>query len=156
MPQFLTAGSIHPALIFWNVFFPVDPAQRNNHTFGMMVRKPSIPSLIYLLWLFIAWLTNGIFAQGWWILLRKNRNPLIERAPTETSGLSGDSELRKVVGSRRHCPMSMLTDMLIGLQGGSRITNFTSTRDFGVLIRPHGSERRTVRHFFPESCDRLP
>lgn len=67
--QFWTAGSIHPALNLWNVYVPVDSAQRINHTFGlMMVRKPSIPGLIHLLWPFIVWFTNGIFAQDRWIV----------------------------------------------------------------------------------------
>jgi len=34
----------------------------------MMVRKPSIPGLIHLLWPFIVWLTNGIFAEDRWIV----------------------------------------------------------------------------------------
>lgn len=67
--QFWTAGSTHPALNLWNVYVPIDHAQRINHTFGlMMIRKPSIPGLIHLLWPFIVWFTDGIFAQDRWIV----------------------------------------------------------------------------------------
>ena len=67
--KFWTAGSTEPALNLWNVYVPLDGAQRMNHTFGlMMVRKPSIPGLIHLLWPFIVWFTNGIFAQDRWIV----------------------------------------------------------------------------------------
>ncbi|MGB0908824.1 MAG: Rieske 2Fe-2S domain-containing protein [Nitrospirales bacterium] len=62
--KFWTAGSTEPALNLWNVYVPVDREQRMNHTFGlMMIRKPSIPGLIHLLWPFIVWFTDGIFAQ---------------------------------------------------------------------------------------------
>ncbi len=67
--KFWTAGNTEPALNLWNVYVPVDRAQRMNHTFGlMMVRKPSIPGLIHLLWPFIVWFTNGIFAEDRWIV----------------------------------------------------------------------------------------
>jgi phenylpropionate dioxygenase-like ring-hydroxylating dioxygenase large terminal subunit len=67
--RFWTAGSKDPALNLWNVYVPVDRAQRRNHTFGlMMIRKPSIPGLIHLLWPFIIWFTNGIFSQDRWIV----------------------------------------------------------------------------------------
>jgi len=67
--KFWTAGSTDPALNLWNVYVPVDRAQRINHTFGlMMVQKPSIPGLIHLLWPFIVWFTNGIFAEDRWIV----------------------------------------------------------------------------------------
>ncbi|HBP86176.1 MAG TPA: aromatic ring-hydroxylating dioxygenase subunit alpha [Nitrospirales bacterium] len=67
--QFWTAGSIDPALNLWNVYVPVDRTQRINHTFGlMMIRKPSFPGLIHLLWPFIVWFTDGIFAQDRWIV----------------------------------------------------------------------------------------
>jgi phenylpropionate dioxygenase-like ring-hydroxylating dioxygenase large terminal subunit len=67
--KFWTAGNTDPALNLWNVYVPVDRAQRINHTFGlMMVRKPSIPGLIHLLWPFIVWFTNGIFAEDRWIV----------------------------------------------------------------------------------------
>ncbi|MEJ2231287.1 MAG: aromatic ring-hydroxylating dioxygenase subunit alpha [Nitrospirales bacterium] len=67
--KFWTAGSTDPALNLWNVYVPLDRAQRMNHTFGlMMVRKPSIPGLIHLLWPFIVWFTDGIFGQDRWIV----------------------------------------------------------------------------------------
>ena len=67
--KFWTAGSREPALNLWNVYVPVDREQRMNHTFGlMMIRKPSIPGLIHLLWPFIVWFTDGIFAEDRWIV----------------------------------------------------------------------------------------
>ena len=66
--RFWTAGSTEPALDLWNVYIPVDKAQRINQTYGMiMVRRPSIPGLINLLWPVIVWFTNGIFAEDRWI-----------------------------------------------------------------------------------------
>ncbi len=62
--KFWTAGSEEPALDLWNVYVPVDRAQRVHHTFGMiMVRKPRLPWLINLMWPFIIWFTEGIFKE---------------------------------------------------------------------------------------------
>jgi renierapurpurin 18,18'-hydroxylase len=66
--KFWTAGSAHPALDLWNVYIPIDRAQRVNHTFGlMMIRRPGVPGIIDLFWPFIVWFTNGIFAEDRWI-----------------------------------------------------------------------------------------
>ncbi|MGR8950374.1 MAG: aromatic ring-hydroxylating dioxygenase subunit alpha, partial [Gammaproteobacteria bacterium] len=66
--KFWTAGSKEPALDLWNVYIPLDKAQRTNHTYGlMMIRRPSMPGVINLLWPFIIWFTNGIFAEDRWI-----------------------------------------------------------------------------------------
>jgi renierapurpurin 18,18'-hydroxylase len=62
--RFFTAGSNEPALDLWNVYVPVDKEQRTNHTYGlMMIRKLPIPGLIHVLWPFIIWFTNHIFAE---------------------------------------------------------------------------------------------
>ena len=62
--RFWTAGSTSPALDLWNAYIPIDRAQRVNHTYGlMMIRRPSVPGLIHLLWPFITWFTEGIFAE---------------------------------------------------------------------------------------------
>jgi phenylpropionate dioxygenase-like ring-hydroxylating dioxygenase large terminal subunit len=62
--RFWTAGSQHPALSLWNVYVPVDRAQRINHTFGLlMIRKPFVPGVIHLLWPFIVWFTESIFRE---------------------------------------------------------------------------------------------
>lgn len=62
--KFWTAGSEHPALDLWITYVPVDREQRINHTFGLMnIRKPGIPGLIRLLWPFIIWFTERIFAE---------------------------------------------------------------------------------------------
>ncbi len=67
--RFWTAGSQEPALDLWNAYIPVDRAQRINHTYGlMMIRRPAIPGLITLLWPFITWFTNSIFAEDRWIV----------------------------------------------------------------------------------------
>ena len=67
--KFWTAGSQAPALDLWNVYIPVDKEQRINHTFGlMMIRRPKTPGLIELLWPFIVWFTEGIFAEDRWIV----------------------------------------------------------------------------------------
>jgi len=72
--KFWTAGSEHPALDLWNVYTPVDAEQRSNHTFGlMMIRKPSIPGLIHLLWPGIVWFTEGIFRQDRWIVEQEQK-----------------------------------------------------------------------------------
>ena len=61
--RFWTAGSKTPALDLWNVYIPLDREQRTNHTYGlMMIRRPSIPGVINVLWF-----TNGIFAEDRWI-----------------------------------------------------------------------------------------
>jgi renierapurpurin 18,18'-hydroxylase len=62
--KFWTAGSQHPALSLWNAYVPVDRAQSRNHTYGLlMIRKPSLPGLIHLLWPFIVWFTESIFRE---------------------------------------------------------------------------------------------
>jgi hypothetical protein len=62
--KFWTAGSKEPSLDLWNVYVPVDRKQRLHHTFGMiMVRKPSIPGLINVMWPFITWFTESIFKE---------------------------------------------------------------------------------------------
>jgi phenylpropionate dioxygenase-like ring-hydroxylating dioxygenase large terminal subunit len=62
--RFRAAESEHPALDLWNVYVPLDKAQRSNHTYGlMMIRRPSIPGLLELFWPFIIWFTNHIFAE---------------------------------------------------------------------------------------------
>lgn len=62
--KFWTAGSQEPVLDLWNVYVPVDRAQRVHHTFGMiMIRKPSVPGLIHLMWPFITWFTESIFTE---------------------------------------------------------------------------------------------
>ena len=67
--RFVTAASTEPALDLWNVYVPVDREQRVNHTYGlMMIRKPPIPLLIHLLWPFMVWFTNGIFAEDRWVV----------------------------------------------------------------------------------------
>ena len=60
-------AATEPALDLWNVYVPLDREQRVNHTYGlMMIRKPPIPGLIHLLWPFIVWFTEGIFAEDRW------------------------------------------------------------------------------------------
>jgi renierapurpurin 18,18'-hydroxylase len=93
--KFWTAGSTAPALNLWNVYVPVDHAQRNNHTFGlMMIRKPSIPGLIHLLWPFIVWFTNGIFTEDRWIVEE-------EQKAFDAQGADWNQEVFPVIQSLR-------------------------------------------------------
>jgi phenylpropionate dioxygenase-like ring-hydroxylating dioxygenase large terminal subunit len=67
--KFQSAGSSEPELDLWNCYIPVDREQRSNRTFGlMMFKKPKIPGLMNLLWPFIIWFTEGIFAEDRWIV----------------------------------------------------------------------------------------
>jgi phenylpropionate dioxygenase-like ring-hydroxylating dioxygenase large terminal subunit len=67
--KFWTAGSEQPALDLWNVYIPVDRKQRINHTYGlMMIKRPALPGLINVLWPFIVWFTEAIFAEDCWIV----------------------------------------------------------------------------------------
>jgi renierapurpurin 18,18'-hydroxylase len=67
--KFWTAGSEEPALDLWNCYIPLDREQRINHTYGlMMIKRPSFPGVINVLWPFIAWFTDGIFAEDRWIV----------------------------------------------------------------------------------------
>ena len=62
--KFWTAGSTLPALDLWNVYIPLDSAQRTNRTFGlMMIRRPDMKVLLDIFWPFIVWFTNGIFSE---------------------------------------------------------------------------------------------
>ncbi len=67
--QFTSAEQEKPSLDLWLAYVPTDRAQKANHSFGlMMIRKPSIPGLIHLLWPAIVWFTDGIFAEDRWIM----------------------------------------------------------------------------------------
>lgn len=85
--KFWTAGSTYPALDLWNVYIPVDKAQRINHTYGlMMIRRPSIPGLLELFWPMIVWFTNGIFSEDRWICE-------LEQAAFDAQGADWNQEL---------------------------------------------------------------
>jgi phenylpropionate dioxygenase-like ring-hydroxylating dioxygenase large terminal subunit len=67
--RFWRAGHDEPALDLWNVYVPLDRAQCTNRTFGLMnIRRPAVPGLIHVLWPFIGWFTDGIFAEDRWIV----------------------------------------------------------------------------------------
>lgn len=63
--QFYLAGKPHPALDLWNFYMPVDHAQRENQTYGlMMIRRPETASwLLEPLWPLVVWFTESIFAE---------------------------------------------------------------------------------------------
>lgn len=93
--QFRTAGSEHPALDLWNVYVPLDKAQRSNHTYGlMMIRRPSMPGLLELFWPFITWFTNHIFAEDRLICE-------FEQAAFEQQGEDRNHEIFPVIRSLR-------------------------------------------------------
>jgi phenylpropionate dioxygenase-like ring-hydroxylating dioxygenase large terminal subunit len=53
-----------PVLHVWLSYTPLGKDQRANRTFGYLsVRKLPIPGLIHLVWPFISWFTDRIFAQ---------------------------------------------------------------------------------------------
>jgi hypothetical protein len=93
--RFWTAGSTSPALDLWNAYIPIDRAQRVNHTYGlMMIRRPSIPGLIHLLWPFITWFTEGIFAEDRWIVEE-------EQKAFDRQGADKNQEIFPVVNALR-------------------------------------------------------
>ena len=93
--RFWTAGSSEPALDLWNVYIPLDEAQRTNRTFGlMMIRRPALPGVIHLLWPFIVWFTNGIFAEDRWICE-------LEQAAFDAQGEDQNHEIFPAVRSLR-------------------------------------------------------
>lgn len=95
--RFWSSGSSEPALDLWNVYIPIDREQRTNHTFGLMnIRRPAIPGLIHLLWPFIAWFTDGIFAQD-------RRIVELEQAAWEAQGADWNREVFPVIQSLREC-----------------------------------------------------
>lgn len=67
--RFWTDGKGDPALDLWITYVPLDAAQRSNRTFALMnIQKPPVPGLMELLWPFIIWFTNGIFAEDKWVV----------------------------------------------------------------------------------------
>ena len=62
--KFRTPGNDLPMLDLWNVYVPLDRAQRSNHTYGlMMVRRPAFPGLLELFWPLVVWFSNHVFAE---------------------------------------------------------------------------------------------
>ncbi|HVR35966.1 MAG TPA: aromatic ring-hydroxylating dioxygenase subunit alpha, partial [Methylomirabilota bacterium] len=105
--KFQTAGSEHPALDLWNVYVPIDAAQRSNHTYGlMMIRRPSIPGLIELFWPVIVWFTNHIFAEDREICE-------LEQAAFDRQGADGNHEIFPVIRGLRR----VLTENSLPLNG---------------------------------------
>jgi phenylpropionate dioxygenase-like ring-hydroxylating dioxygenase large terminal subunit len=53
-----------PVLHVWLGYLPLDSEQRTNRTFGYLsVLKPPIPGLIQIVWPFVTWFTERIFAE---------------------------------------------------------------------------------------------
>ena len=53
-----------PVLDVWLNYTPLDARQRTNRTFGYLsVKKPPIPGLIHIVWPFVTWFTERIFAE---------------------------------------------------------------------------------------------
>jgi phenylpropionate dioxygenase-like ring-hydroxylating dioxygenase large terminal subunit len=89
--KFWTRGTTEPALDLWNVYIPRDREQRINHTYGlMMIKKPSIPGLVHLLWPVIVWFTEGIFRQDRWIVE-------LEQAAFDAQGADWNQEIFPVI-----------------------------------------------------------
>ena len=99
--KFWTAGSTEPALNLWNVYVPVDREQRRNHTFGlMMIRKPSFPGLIHLLWPLIVWFTNGIFSEDRWIVEEEQKAFNLQGADWNQEVFPVINSLRKLLNQQ--------------------------------------------------------
>lgn len=93
--RFWTKGTTEPALDLWNVYIPRDRAQRVNHTYGlMMIKKPAIPGLMYVVWPIIVWFTEGIFKQDRWIVE-------LEQAAFDSQGADWNQEIFPVIRSLR-------------------------------------------------------
>jgi renierapurpurin 18,18'-hydroxylase len=53
-----------PVLDVWLNYTPLDAEQRTNRTYGYLsVKKPPIPGLIHVVWPFVTWFTERIFAE---------------------------------------------------------------------------------------------
>src|SRR5579863_7273843 len=53
-----------PVLDVWLGYTPLDAQQRTNRTYGYLsVKKPPIPGLIHVVWPFVTWFTERIFAE---------------------------------------------------------------------------------------------
>ena len=93
--KFWTAGSEEPALDLWITYVPVDAEQRRNHTYALMnIRKPGIPGVMEVLWPFIVWFTNGIFAEDKWVVE-------MEQAAFDHQGADWNQEIFPVVQRTR-------------------------------------------------------
>ena len=57
-------GDLDPVLDVWLAYTPLDREQRTNRTFGYLsVMKPPVPGLIHMVWPFVTWFTERIFAE---------------------------------------------------------------------------------------------
>src|SRR6266567_908574 len=53
-----------PVLEVWLNYTPLDAEQKTNRTYGYLsVKKPPIPGLIHVVWPFVTWFTERIFAE---------------------------------------------------------------------------------------------
>jgi phenylpropionate dioxygenase-like ring-hydroxylating dioxygenase large terminal subunit len=93
--KFTRAGWDEPALDLWNAYVPVDREQRSNLTFcNIAIRRPATPGLINLLWPFITWFTDGIFAED-------KRIVELEQRAFDRQGADRNQEIFPVIKSLR-------------------------------------------------------
>ena len=58
-----TSGD-EPVMDLWIAYTPIGADQKSNRTFGLLsVRRPKIPSLLYMAWPVLVWFTERIFAE---------------------------------------------------------------------------------------------
>jgi hypothetical protein len=121
--KFQTGGSADPALDLWNAYVPRDKLQRTNHTYGlMMIRRPSIPGLLNILWPVIVWFTNRIFTE--------DRNICeLEQAAFDRQGADRNHEIFPVIRALR----SVLVQNGVFLD--------TTPGEPGVGLRPSGGSK---------------
>jgi len=114
--RFWTAGSEEPALELWNAYVPVDREQRINHTFGlMMIRRPSVPGLIHMLWPFIIWFTEGIFAEDRTIVEAEQR-------AFDHQGADWNQEIFPIIQGLRELLVSQGVPLTVWEDSGQRDT----------------------------------
>jgi phenylpropionate dioxygenase-like ring-hydroxylating dioxygenase large terminal subunit len=58
------SGARAPSFALFAAYVPVDGEQRRNRSFGiLMIRKPRVPGLLFLMWPFIRHFTESVFAE---------------------------------------------------------------------------------------------
>ena len=63
-----------PVLHVWLGYLPLDSEQRTNRTFGYLsVLKPPLPGIIHVVWPFVSWFTERIFAEDKEIVEQEQR-----------------------------------------------------------------------------------
>ncbi len=65
-----------------------------------MIRKPSFPGLIHLLWPLIVWFTNGIFSEDRWIVEEEQKAFNLQGADWNQEVFPVINSLRKLLNQQ--------------------------------------------------------